>query len=263
MGIEYIFPDLKMANPVNNGYQTNDIKYKNLIVFGYQGSGKTEFCRILAEKMAEKYTSQKAVTILSRFFPQLIRSVGLVKVPVQTYVWEDSSLKRQSPEELAAFFNVRHIYAARTGLYNGIITTISNVHDLYAVNKKLRSTRDGIFFRSLPTNEFDKRAAKNFLGEDKFKEFEDIIKRRETDPKLMGITYYNIHGEIGRVDWDLAKKNYLIDIDPAGAVINSVLQSPTTYKPTWWQYAAAGAAIGSVLLVASLYAWFIIHVIRG
>jgi hypothetical protein len=129
------------------------------------------------------------------------------------YVWEDASLKRQKDEELAAFFNVRHIYSARTGIYKGVLITANVTHDLFAIKKKIRSSVDCIFFRSLPSDDYDKRIAKDILGEDNYSKFADIIKKRDSDPSLMGITYYNIRGEVGFVNWDLAKQDYILDVD--------------------------------------------------
>jgi hypothetical protein len=132
---------------------------------------------------------------------------------VQMFVWEDASLKPQRDAELAAFFNVRHIYSARTGIYKGVLITANVTHDLFAIKKKIRSSVDGIFFRSLPTDDYDKRIARDILGEDNYNRFADIIRRRDSDPSLMGITYYNIRGEVGFVNWDLAKQDYVIDVD--------------------------------------------------
>jgi hypothetical protein len=196
-------------------YATNDIIHRNIVVYGAQGHGKSEFIRAFAEKLIEKYGESQAITILSRNFPTLISAVGSVKVPVQCYVWEDASLKKQKDEELSAFFNVRHIYAARTGIYKGVIITANVTHDLFAIKKKMRSSVDGIFFRSLPDDDYDRRIAKDILGEDVYNKFAVMVKERDKNPQLMGYTAYNIKGERGFVCWDLAKQNYVLDVDTA------------------------------------------------
>jgi len=225
---EYLFPELKLNQPRTRAYETNDIMHRNIIVYGSQASGKTEFIRGFAEKLIEKYGKDKAVTILSRFFPKLIRSIGLIKTPVQMYVWEDSTLKKQRDEEFAAFFNIRNLYWARTGVKEGYLITVNNMHDLFGIKKKLRSSVDGIFFRSLPTNKYDISVAKDYLGEDKFNEFADIIKRRDKEPKLKAITYYNIRGEVGRLEWDLAKNNHIFDMDTRKDILSQFGSSHIT-----------------------------------
>src|SRR5437899_7392882 len=108
MGLEYLFPAVPNGNN-NRPYNTNDILHRNIVVYGAQASGKTEFNRALAEKYVEKYGEDEVAALLSRLFPRLIKSVGAVRDrPVQLFVWEDASLKKQRDEELAAFFNVRH-----------------------------------------------------------------------------------------------------------------------------------------------------------
>src|SRR5947208_6204751 len=93
MSLESLLPDLTPVVNLDKGYITNDIKYRNIMVVGGQGTGKSEFCRAFAEKVAERYGADKSANILSRFFPKLMASVGLVNVPVQVYYWEDSTLK--------------------------------------------------------------------------------------------------------------------------------------------------------------------------
>ena len=102
------------------------------------------------------------------------------------------------------------------------------MHDLFGIKKKLRSSVDGIFFRSLPTNKYDISVAKDYLGEDKFNEFADIIKRRDKEPKLKAITYYNIRGEVGRLEWDLAKNNHIFDMDTRKDILSQFGSSHIT-----------------------------------
>src|SRR5436853_7774130 len=163
MGIDYLFPVIPNGNN-NRPYKTNDIIHRNVLVFSAQGQGKSEFCRALAEKYVERYGKDNVAALLSRLFPRLIKSVGAVRDrPVQLFIWEDASLKKQRDEELAAFFNVRHIYQARTGQNKAVLITINNTHDLFAIKKKLRSSVYAIFFRGLHTDDYDIRIAKAYL----------------------------------------------------------------------------------------------------
>ena len=86
--------------------------------------------------------------------------------------------------------------------------------------------------QSLPNNEYDARIAKSLIGEDNYKVFQEVIKNRDTDPKLKSITYYNIRGETGFLDWGLARKNYLIDIDTPREIIGYTTPAPH-YSPFW------------------------------
>jgi len=240
---EYLFPELKLNQPRTRDYITNDIIHRNILVFGAQASGKTEFVRCLAEKYVEKYGAGKATTILSRFFPRLIKMIGMIKSPVQLYVWEDSTLKKIKLEEIAAFFNVRNLYWSKTGINEGIIITINNVHDLFALKKQMRSSVDALFFRGLPTNKYDMKAAKDWLGEDKFNEFLDIIKRRDKEPKLKAFTYYNIRGEVGRVEWDLAKNNHVLDLDSPKDILHQFDVGPSRFTAYLFLLFSLGALI--------------------
>ena len=256
--IDYVFPELKLNQPKARPYETNDIMHRNIVIFGAQASGKSEFIRCLAEKFAEKYGSNKTITILSRFFPRLISSIGLIKVPVQMYVWGDSTLKKQKDDELAAFFNIRNLYWAKTGIREGYLITVNNMHDLFGIKKKMRSSVDAIFFRSLPTNKYDIRVAQDYLGEDKYNEFLDIIKRRDSEPKLKSITYYNIRGDVGRVEWDLAKNNHVIDIDTKKDILGQFNAgvSPTFQKLTMI------LLLGGVSVVLSYLLWIFFKIMR-
>src|SRR5438477_584073 len=102
---KYGMPELIINKAEQKSYVTNDVLHRNILVYGAQGQGKSEFIRALAEKLAEKYPNE-SVSILSRYFPKLINAVGVVpNKPIQMYVWEDATLKKQKDNELAAFFN--------------------------------------------------------------------------------------------------------------------------------------------------------------
>jgi len=245
--VDYIFPDLRLS-PINNrSYKTNDIVHRNIIVYGAQASGKTEFIRAYSEKLAEKYGAKQTLNIKSRFFPRLIKSVGVWPRAVNHFNWEDSTLKKQKDEELAAFYNVRNLYWSKTGINKGIIITSSNVHDLFGIKKQLRSSVDATFFRSLPTDRYDVGVAKDMLGENNFDTFNNIIKRRDAEPKLKSITYYNIRGETGFVDWDLAKNNHVIDLDPKQDVLT--VSRPA---PLWGRMFVNGLLIAVIIIAVAM-----------
>src|SRR5207245_6192720 len=118
---------------------------------------------------------------------------------------------------------------------------------LFGIKKQLRSSVDATFFRSLPTDRYDVGVAKDMLGENNFDTFNNIIKRRDAEPKLKSITYYNIRGETGFVDWDLAKNNHVIDLDPKQDVLT--VSRPA---PLWGRMFVNGLLIAVIIIAVAM-----------
>ena len=142
----------------------NAIEYRNVILLGAQGSGKTTTAQALAWILGRKYGMSNVV-----FAMQVAGIDRLLDVPTRTpgRCWllcaEDITLAKIPREQINQFFQVRHLIQQYTGLREGMCVTIFNSHTFHGLEKNLRDTFDVLIIKSVPTNPYDRSILKRYF----------------------------------------------------------------------------------------------------
>ena len=189
--LDIILPSIERIQHTRKG--TNNIIQLNVIIYGRQGSGKTELCKKIASTIADKYGSENSQAVFSRNLKKLLDFNWTSGKKINILVAEDLTAQEPSKEELRNFFTIRHIMYKKTGLSNGLIITISTVHRYYSLDTSLRSNTDIIFFLSGATNPYDRNRITSFLDErisDRLIEL-DLEKRQNETVMGYGAYYVN------------------------------------------------------------------------
>ena len=159
---------LNLLFPVNlrvpRGSDDNAIEYRNIMLLGSQGSGKTTTAQALAWMLGSKYGISNTV-----FGIQIARIDRLLDVPTKVLgkcwllVAEDITLAKIPRSQINQFFQVRHLIQQYTGLREGMTVTVFNSHTFHGLEKNLRDTFDALIIKSVPTNPYDRSILKRYF----------------------------------------------------------------------------------------------------
>lgn len=168
----------------------NDIVFSNMLIFGFQGSGKSLSADWIINQAEKKYGKENVNAIRSRYPYRIIQAIENKKVNI--LVFEDATLRKISDDELLDFFNVRHIAKERGTLKIGYILNIINIHDFYSVKKVMRTTFDFMILCSSPTNQYDFNAFSKFTGKEILRTFMSLqkLKRKFRIFKRLKVFWY-------------------------------------------------------------------------
>lgn len=179
----------------------NAVLQFHTLVYGKQGSGKSQLAYGLYEKLLETYgegmvEATLCVGNLSTLLKNGINRTGLNR-PIQLLVCEDATLRGFSKETLHEFFRVRHLMKERTGLSTGVVFTLVNVHRYHSIPPELRTDVDLHLFKNCPTGFYDRMVIKDYLGPEYLRALEWLQKERKRDRSYLGYTAYNAEGHVG------------------------------------------------------------------
>ncbi len=163
--IETIFEKLLPDSlRVPRGPDDNAIEYRNVMILGSQGSGKTTLARVLALTLAHRYGNGNVLFALQvGGVRELLGYATRQPSKVWILVGEDLTLARIPKQELAQFFQVRHLIQQNTGLNQGLAITVFNSHTFHGIDKNLRDTFDMLILKSVPTNPYDRSILKRYF----------------------------------------------------------------------------------------------------
>jgi energy-coupling factor transporter ATP-binding protein EcfA2 len=149
---------------VPRGPDDNAIEYRNVMIMGAQGSGKTTLAQVLALALGRKY-GMSNVTFASQVAGVRELLNYATKQPSKAWilVGEDLTLARVPKEDLNQFFQVRHLIQQNTGLNQGLAITAFNSHTFHGIDKNLRDTFDLLILKSVPTNPYDRSILKRYF----------------------------------------------------------------------------------------------------
>lgn len=199
-----IFPDV-------NYIQQIGVVHKNIIIFGPQGSSKTETVNTIISHAYQKYGPINVNAVRTRKNLKLLLEHGIDNKFVQILFADDLTLSKIDTKELEDFYNVRHILEEQ-GRKNGLVVTINSVHDFFAIPKNLRSFFDALVICAPPTNRYDKNFIEGYIGEHNISLLKQIYNSRIDDFTFLGYKVFWIIGRTGVLYTPKLNNQYLTDL---------------------------------------------------
>jgi len=158
--LENLYPPFEILESLNT------ILYRNVIVYGAQGKGKTSFTNWLALKAKERYSEERVHVARQHSGLRILLRLGIApRKPIQILIADDLSLVRISDYDLRNFYRLRHLLRDK-GIKIGLGMTVLVIHDFFVIPRHLRSYFDALVFCSPPTNRYDRSFAKSYMGEE-------------------------------------------------------------------------------------------------
>jgi len=208
---DYIFPSRRdILRRPKVKYDVNNVIFKNIIIFGFQGSGKTVTVNSIAGQAVKKYGPENVNARVSEDgdLGALIRW-SLRPTLVNLLFSDNTTLRKLDRQELMDYFRVRHIFKNRFGLSNGYILSIISLHRFHSVPIELRTTIDGILAKNSSMNPYDKNILQRFIGPESLEFLEKITGEAERKPSLKRFSIFKGRNIFGLVSLPIAKKDYL------------------------------------------------------
>jgi len=210
-----LFPDMSLIKYTpETEYETNNVIYKNVILYGKQFSGKTETVRAIVEKAIEKYGMENVnACVVQSGELELLIELGLNKKPIQLLFCDNLTLVKPPKQVIQNFFKIRHYYRMLTGNNNGLIITFLAAHRFHGIHIALRTDFDFLIARNSPTNPWDYNIMKRFIGEEGISIMEVLEEERFTKRDLFRFSVFYSRRKRGILELPLARKNYLKLLD--------------------------------------------------
>jgi len=216
--LDTLFPPIEevvVPIPEVKGYKPNCIIHRNMLLYGAQGSGKSETIRRLVEEAILRYGEENVNAMTAE-----AGHLGLVyhyldNKPIQIVFVDDMTLVKQKKEDLATFFRIRHEWSKRTGRKNGYVLTIMGIHRFFAIPVELRTNFEFFLARSCPDNVYDKHFMKQYFKEDLLKQLLWIDMNRPKNRSLFTYTLWRDKQERqGFISLPLSTRSYFNEIKP-------------------------------------------------
>jgi hypothetical protein len=195
----------------NYGFQ-NAIEYRNILVIGDQGSGKTTIDQALACGLAQRYrTARFYAAIEHGGIAGLLNDCMRYTADAYMLVGSDLTLAKIPKNQVQAWFEIRHLIHQATGLRRGLVVTALEGHTLFGIEKNLRTSTAMMFLKSVPTNPYDRSLLKRYFDPKLLEAFE---RERENRPELVLVwdPRHAPHGTLATVN--IPERNVLTPIIP-------------------------------------------------
>ena len=190
----------------------NAIEYRNILVIGDQGSGKTTIDQALAYSLAQRYRAARYCAAIEHGgIAGLLIDCTRYTADAYMLVGADLTLARIPRRLGQAFFEVRHLIQQFTGLRRGIVLTSLESHTMFGIEKNLRTSMTMIFVKTVPTNPYDRSLLKRYIDPKLLDHFEMVS---ESNPQLVLVwdPQYAPHGTLATVS--VPSRNVLTPVLP-------------------------------------------------
>jgi len=173
----------------------NNVIFKNIIIYGFPGSGKTTLANSLVGKAIDQYGANNVNARIAEDgdLGSLLYG-GLQPKLVNILFSDNTTLAKQSKEDLNIYFRLRNVYSESFDLKQGYILSLISLHRYHAIPVELRSCIDGLIIRDTSLNPYDEAILKAFIKDDNLLHLlKDLSIERQTKQDL-----YNYSIFIGR-----------------------------------------------------------------
>jgi len=229
--IDNLFPpekEIVVPLPKDLPYTPNYIIWRNMILYGGQGSGKSELVRKLVEIAVERY-GEESINALQVPAGRIELAYNFLNnKPIQIVFIDDFTLVKHDKETLNKFFRIRHIWKEISGRSNGYILTIMGVHRFHAIQPEFRTNFDFLVCRSSPDNKYDKDFLKAYFNSKFIALMNKIEIAKWKNRKLFSYTLWRDKAERqGFIKLGMSKRNYFDEIKydetiPEGYLISHI-----------------------------------------
>jgi len=188
--IRSFFPNESIIKAKSLPY-SNNVIFKNIVIYGYPGSGKTTLANSMVEMAVNKYGSRNVNARMDEDggLGKLIDSLD--KKLVNILFSDNTTLVKQDKKVLSDYFKMRNIYKHMFDTNYGYILSIIALHRYHGIPIELRTCLDGIIFRDTSLNPYDRRIIEQFTGDNRLiKVLNGCIEGRIEDKKLMNISIF-------------------------------------------------------------------------
>jgi len=160
-----------------------------IVQYGKQGSGKTEFARWLLGQAVEKYGKDSVEGWISRGdLKALLRPA--YRKPVVILYDDDATLEKLDNTTVQALTRIRHICQERTGLDTGLVVVVIGLHRFHASNPLMRTNMDVLVVRTPPANLYDRDVIRQYVGAPGLMALEEIECARRRDRSAYGMAVF-------------------------------------------------------------------------
>lgn len=211
---KFIFPTKRAINytPKVN-YDSNNIIFKNLIIYGFQGSGKTSLVNSLVKIAIKKYGEHNVNAVMSEHGNlEMLMHFGLRPCLVNILFADNLTLRKLSRETLMDYFKIRHKFREKFGLNNGYILSILSLHRFHGIPVELRTTTHGLIVKDSTMNPYDRAILEKFIGKEFLSFLDNISSEREKDPSLKEYAVFVNPSIKGLIKIPICKEMYIKEI---------------------------------------------------
>ena len=210
----FILPPVRIINyRPKVDYDVNSVIFKNIVIYGFQGAGKTTAVNTIASRAVRKYGAENVNAVVSEDGDlELLLHFGLKPVLVNILFSDNLTLRRLERETLMDYFKVRHLYKKKFGLSNGYILSILALHRFHSIPVELRTTIDGILCLDSTMNPYDRSILKKFLGQEYLSFLDVMYSLKAKQPKLKKYAVFVSKDIKGLVSLPMARREYLKSI---------------------------------------------------
>jgi len=205
----YLLPDIKTIKTVPKvDYDTNNILFRNILLYAGIGQGKTELVRSLGEVLVHKYGLENVNLMKSSDGRLDLLISNLDNKLVQVLFSDDLTSRKIDMPTLRNYLRIRHIWKEKFNRTYGFIFSILNVHRFFNTSPLLRSNLDAIIFKSCSTNPFDFHTINRFIGTEALDDLETIEMLRLNNPEYRSYSIFLARRRVGLLYLPLAKRDY-------------------------------------------------------
>jgi hypothetical protein len=160
-----------------------------IVQYGKQGSGKSEFAHWIYSQAIEKYGNGNVEGWISKGDLKALLELPFQK-PVIILCNDDATLEKLDSETVQVLTRIRHICQERTGMDTGLVIVIVGLHRFHASNPLMRTNMDVLVVRTPPANLYDRDVIRQYLGPSGLAALEEIEALRRHSREAYGMAVF-------------------------------------------------------------------------